>query len=366
MTNLIVEDADGTVRFGVPVEQKQDDVLNQVWQTMRPVRGPLHVSYFVPVAAPITEKRGPHIDLQAAGNGVSGAFVSFLLAPPVKGTIELHVHWDLPASQTAVSSYALGDSNRQITLSALRRTLFLAGPLEIYPSSPVRAGISFYALGMASSELAQIAGWASKAYDAERAAFHGDASKPFRFLIRVYAGGPITSGRADTGTFMLYMPAKVKPDPLALHSLIAHEMVHALIEDLDDAPGDEGDWYTEGTADHFAIVLPHTAELFDSCAYVTLINEEAAMYYTNPLRNLANQDLTKIMWSGRNAWTVPYARGALYFADLDAELKEHHARVNVLDLVNETSRRIRLGASADNQTWKDVLASRAGEWAVSE
>ena len=39
-------------------------------------------------------------------------------------------------------------------------------------------------------------------------------------------------------------------------------MVHALIKDLDDAPGDEGDWYTEGTADYFAIVLPNKAGLF--------------------------------------------------------------------------------------------------------
>jgi hypothetical protein len=364
--DLIAEDAAGPVSFRLPVEQKQGDALNQIWQTTRPVQGPFRVSYFVPVAEPLTSKRGPHIDLQAAGNGVSGAFVSFLLAPPLEGTLELHVHWDLPAGQTAVSSYALGDFNRRITLSALRTTLFLAGPLETYPSPLPQGGISFYALGLSSEELAQIADWASKAYDAERAAFHGATGEPFRFLVRSYAGGPITSGRADLGTFMLYMPAGVKPDPLALHSMIAHETVHALIKDLDDAPGDEGDWYTEGTADYFAIVLPHEAGLFDSCEYVTLINEEAALYYTNALRNVPNQDLMKTMWSGRNAWAVPYARGALYLADLNAKLKQHHAHVDVLDLVNETSRRIRLGAPANNQTWRDILASRAGEWAVSD
>jgi len=366
VTDLIAEDAAGPVSFRLPVEQKQGDALNQVWQTTRPVQGPFRVSYFVPVAEPITNKRGPHIDLQAAGNGVSGAFVSFLLAPPLEGTLELHVHWDLPAGQTAVSSYALGDFNRRITLSALRTTLFLAGPLETYPSPLPHGGISFYALGLSSEELAHLAGWASKAYDAERAAFHGATAEPFRFLVRSYAGGPITSGRADLGTFMLYMPAGVKPDLLALHSMIAHETVHALIKDLDDAQGDEGDWYTEGTADYFAIVLPHKARLFDSCEYVTIINEEAALYYTNALRNVPNQDLTKIMWSGRNAWAVPYARGALYFADLDAKLKQRHAHVDVLDLVNETSRRIRLGAPANNQTWRDVLARRAGKWAVSD
>ena len=366
VTDLVAEDATGPITFRLPTERRDGDAQNQVWQTTRPVRGSFHVSYFVPVAAPLTSKRGPHIDLQAAGKGVSGAFVSFLLAPLLQGNFELHVHWDLPAGQTAVSSYALGDFSRRITLKALRTMLFLAGPLETYPSPLSQGGISFYALGLPSEALAQIARWASKAYDAERTAFHGAAGEPFRFLIRSYAGGPITSGRADVGTFMLYMPVGTNPDPLALHSLIAHEMVHSLIKDLDDAPGDEGDWYTEGTADYFAIVLPRKAGLFDSCDYVTVINQEAAMYYTNALRNVPNQNLTKIMWSGRNAWTVPYARGALYFADLDAKLKEHHAQIDVLDLVNETSRRIRLGTPANNQVWREVLASRVGEWAVSD
>ena len=366
VTDLSAADASGPVRFHVPVKKEQGDALNQIWQATRPVVGVLRVSYFVPVALPLTDKRGPHIDLQAAGNGLSGAFVSFLLTPPLQGSFELQVHWELPDGQTAVSSYALGDFNRQITLKALLTTLFLAGPVATYPSPPSQNGISFYALGLSVEELARLAGWASKAYDAERVAFHGTAGAPFRFLVRSYVGGPITSGRADLDSFMLYMPYGIKQDLLKLHSLIAHEMVHALIKDLDDAPGDEGDWYTEGTADYFAIVLPYTAGLFNSCDYVTAINEEAALYYTNSLRNLANRMITKSMWSGRNAWTVPYARGALYFADLNAKLKQHHANADVLDLVNETSRRIRLGAPANNRTWRKVLASRAGRWAVSD
>ncbi len=63
---------------------------------------------------------------------------------------------------------------------------------------------------------------------------------------------------------------------------------------------------------------------------------------------------------------VPYARGALYFANLDAKLKRHHTHVDVPGLVNVTSKWIGLGAPANNQTWKDVLASHAGVWALSD
>ena len=38
----------------------------------------------------------------------------------------------------------------------------------------------------------------------------------------------------------------------------------------------------------------------------------------------------------------------------------------MLDLVNEVSKRIDDGASADSQTWLDVLTTRAGSWAVSD
>ena len=177
VTELTAADTAGPVSFRAPFEQSQGDTLNQVWQATRPVQGLLHVSYFVPVAMAFTSKRGPHIDLQAAGNGLSGAFVSFLLIPQLKGSLELHVHWDLPASMTAVSSYALGDFSRRITLSALRTTLFLAGPIRTFPSHLPQGGISFYALGLSSEELGQVAGWASKAYEAERTAFQSAANQ---------------------------------------------------------------------------------------------------------------------------------------------------------------------------------------------
>ena len=365
VTNLVVMDSLGSVGLNGPDEKQQGDTLNDVWSLKRQVHGALRLSYFVPVALPLTSKRGPHLDLQAAGNGISGAFAGFLLAPRVDGQIRVHVRWILPPGQKAVSTHALGNFSSEMTLNSLKATLFLAGPLTIFPATPPKSGISFYSLGLSSKELLGFTGWTRKAYEAELNAFHGER-RPFRFLIRSYKGGPIASGRADKGAFMLYLPSGEQLDPLPLHELISHEIVHALIKDLDDAPGDEGDWYTEGTADYFAIVLPYGSHLYSNEEYLELINDESALYYTNALRNVSNHDLMRVMWSGRNAWTVPYARGALYLANLDAKLVQHHSRSSVLSLVNETSDAIRAGAPATNESWRDILAREIGPWAISD
>jgi predicted metalloprotease with PDZ domain len=56
----------------------------------------------------------------------------------------------------------------------------------------------------------------------------------------------------------------------------------------------------------------------------------------------------------------------MYFADLDAKLRTRGAKVTVLDLVNEVSKRINAGEPADRHTWLEVLSERAGRWAVSD
>ena len=280
--------------------------------------------------------------------------------------MRVDVEWRLPVGQYAVSSYGLGNFQQVLKGEALETTLFVEGPLQSLPSRPPAQGFSMYSLGLPQNALALAFHWTQQAYGVERNAFHGSPSAPFRFMIRSYDGGPIMSGRADYRSFLLYLPAGKDPGSPDLHALVAHEMVHALIEGLDAEPGDDGDWYTEGTADYFRITLPYSAGLYTPQEYLSQINEEAAEYYTNALAQVPNRDISKAMWSGRNAWMVPYARGALYFADLEAKLRDHGSQWRVPDLVNETSRRIRKGQPAMAETWVAVLNQYVGPWALSD
>lgn len=367
VTALHVSDDKGEVVLQAPVLRHRDDGVFQVWSATRPTAGTVHIAYVVPVAAAKTSKRGPQIDLQAAGGGLSGAFVSFLLLPDNHGqAFHVHVHWRLPVGQMAVSSYGVGDYAGDFSTSGLDDTLFLAGPVKTYSAGGHSNPFSVYALGLPANRLKAAARWTTRAYQAEREAFHVPASQSYRFLIRSFDGGPMNSGRSSHDSFLLYLPPGDDAGSVDLHSLVAHEMVHSLMKDFDDAPGDEGDWYTEGTADYFSITLPWKAGLYTARQYAGLINAEAAEYYDNALRTVSNKQITKVMWSGRNAWMLPYGRGAIYLADLDAKLRGHHANVTVLDLVNATSERIEHGAAATNAAWEAVLKDKVGAWAMAD
>jgi hypothetical protein len=366
VVHLSARDANGTISYVTNGIVKRADATYQVWTTTKPLRGELRVDYEVPVAAAQTLKRGPHVDLQSAGGGISGGFMSFLLLPPIKGDIDLSLKWRTKAGQRAVSTYGLGGFSGSTKVEALRNALFLAGPLQVYPSSPSAHGFSMYALGESQGMLKSAAEWADKTYAVERGALLASPSKPFRVMIRSFDGGPIESGRANGESLMLYLPPTSDPSDPKLHDLIAHEMVHVFTYGLDGEPDEEGDWYTEGIADYLSIILPYSAGLYTQQEYLSVINQEAALYYTNALRSSSNEVSAQNMWSGRNAWSLSYARGTFYFAELDAKLSARHIDLRVLDLVNEMNARIANGQPAIANTWESVLVERLGSWAVKD
>jgi hypothetical protein len=366
VSKLQVADATGDIALPAPARKQLEGRTWQVWEAPRPVAGSLHVSYFVPVALPLPLKRGPHHDLQAADGGVSGAMVSFLLLPEIKGPIDVRLRWHLPPGQQAVSTLAFGDARVSIDLQHLEQTYFLAGPLETYPKPPRAEGFSMFALGESREALLKAAVWSEKAYETERKAFMAHSHAPFRFMIRSYEGGPIPSGSANVGSFLLYLPPSLPPDSQQIQHLIAHEMVHAFAGGLTDSDVSHGDWYTEGLADYMSTVLPFRAHLYSLQQYRDEVNTRAAQYYTNAHRTVSLKDAAAIKWTGNGAWMLPYSRGALYFANLDAQLKARGSHVDVLQLANAMSARIAKGAPATDDTWLSLLRDDVGAWAAED
>jgi hypothetical protein len=368
VSDLVVADDRGALGLGGPVRRDTESGSYQTWTAVRPVVGTVHVTYRMHVARNIVAKRGPQFDLQAAGGGVSGGYIGFLVLPDIAGgSFNTHVQWKLLPGETAVSSYGEGDYAGTFTAEKLAGTLFLAGRLTTYraPGQAGDAGLAVYALGLAPEQLKSAGEWTARAYAAEVKAFNLTEHRPYRFMIRSYDGGANASGRAAEQSFLLYVPPGADPGTNFLHNVVAHEMVHSLARYL-EKEGEDGDWYTEGIANYFAMTIPNAAGLYTPSQYLDFVKAESAGYFTNAQRSLPNDKLASIVWSGRNAWSLPYKRGSMYFADLDAKLRARGAKVTVLDLVNEVSKRINAGEPADRHTWLEVLSERAGPWAVSD
>jgi predicted metalloprotease with PDZ domain len=370
VTDLKVSDCRGELPVGGPAARAKGAGAYEVWTSSRPPCGDVTVAYRVPAARAKARKRGAHVDLQKAGGGISGAYIGFLLLPvPGETRYDAQVHWHMQDGQQAVTSYGVNDYAGAFSASSLGDTLFLAGKVQESPpgDGAGKGGIRVYALGISPGQLRTLGQWTGKAYAAEKRAFKDGSDLPYRFLIRSFDGGGPHSGRAAKNSFLLYLPSGADPASGDLRSLVAHEMVHSLTRWLTaDATRDDDDWYGEGAADYFALVIPHAAGLYSDAEYLDLVRRESAGYYTNALRSIPNSEIPAKMWSGRNAWMLPYNRGALYFADLDAKLQARRPGVSVLDLVNEVSAKVDRGEPTSDGTWTDILRRRAGAWAVDD
>lgn len=367
VTSLTLTDDRGVLPIGTAVRRPNGPRTFETWTTARPASGIVHVSYRMHVALGAVAKRGPQVDLQAAGGGVSGGYVGIFVLPDIKAKFRTRVHWQLPPGTMAVTSYGEGDYTGTFTADELTGTLFLAGPVKAYrPAGQAKdTGLEVYGLGVAQEQLQGAGNWAAAAYAAEVKAFRLDGNRPYRFMIRSFEGGTNASGRAAEHSFMLYVPPGTNPDTTQLHYVVAHEMVHSLARYLEKEDV-EGDWYTEGLANYIALTVPDAAGLYTPGEYLKLVRNESAGYYTNAKRSLPNGALAAMVWSGRNAWKIPYNRGTMYLADLDAKLEAHGFEVRVLDLANEMSARINAGAPSDRHTWLDVLSKRVGSWAITD
>lgn len=366
VTDLVVTDARGKVALAKPAVHPQDGAAVQHWRASRPVWGTIQVVYRVPVAQAVALKRGPHIDLQAAGGGLAGGGRGFLLLPEVAAdSLTLHLSWQLPAGATAVSSYGPGSQAARTTASQLSEAHFLAGPLYHYPAQPTEQGFSAYGLGKTAAEMDAPMAAAQRVYELERQAFGGSATQSFKFFFRSYPGSPFSSGVASEGAFMLYLPPSVSAAASEERATIAHEMVHAWGLHL-SAPASLDDWYTEGIADYFALTLPYAAGLYTPAEYLAIINTDASYYYTNARRLTPDRDIPASKWAGRNAWTLSYARGMLYFANLDARLRQAGSPHTVLSFAKELLELQRAGHAPTAQDWVALLRREAGGWAVAD
>lgn len=366
ITQLSVTDTQGAVTYRAYPDTSINDLNLQVWKGNRAVKGKtIKIDYHIPVAVSIPKRRGPHIDLQATGGGLAGAFTSFLLYPETLTSVDLSLKWHLPKGFIAVTSKGENDCQIKTDLGDLMFCQFIVGKMFTYPDKGRDKGFSLYALGRKSDEMKQAAVWVEKVYAHLRNRLNGNSESPFRIFIRTYDGGPLASGVAVMGGYTLYLPPTEDATTADIHSLIAHETVHAFVGSLHAQEG-EDDWYSEGIADYLCMVLPLEAGLYTPVEFGKLINEEAALYYTNAIREVSEKDISSVKWSGRNAWSIGYSRGAMYFANLEAKLKRTHSQATVVGLINQITQQAQAGEYVTKDTWEKLLATSVGQWAVDD
>jgi hypothetical protein len=362
MNALTFSDAKGILPVESHEAARDGDNLERTWKPLRPVEGPVTVAYRVSIDPAQPGLAKPQYELRASDGGLSGAGNAFLVLPADQLPRDLSVHWDLSRAgkdARGVSSIGAGNSrsSRPLRADQISGSYYMAGQVGTYAKG------TFFGTwqGRFGFDGPELMDWAARLQN-----FYGTffAQRPASFGVfaRTNHVNP-GSGIGLTDSFAFTFTDKT---PIAdLESLLAHEMVHAWINSLSDsmdAPGGLGlSWFGEGLAVHYQRLLPWRAGLISQQAFLDDLNSTAGRYYTNALIATPNDRIAEGFWKDTRVRVLPYDRGSLYFASVDAEIRTaSQGKRSLDDLVRHMLAERRAGHPMDLALWKKLLGAELG------
>ncbi|KAJ0303321.1 hypothetical protein Brms1b_011666 [Colletotrichum noveboracense] len=188
-------------------------------------------------------------------------------------------------------------------------------------SGQLTTDISFKANETVAALPLTIAGQPSAQYDSESLTsakfWQDDGTKPYKVFIR-YNENVGTGGTALYNSFTFGWHDRNKTTTNDTKLLLAHEITHNWPYIYNGNLSDQTR-YAEGTAEFYSLRNLWRAGLLITLKYVTAMNTKAIAYYQNPSINLTDQEAVDQSWTVSTAQTVPYGRGLMYLANVDAE-----------------------------------------------
>lgn len=340
------------------------------WKAERPVAGVVEVAYLARVRTP-GGRGGPPFDLRASGGGLSGAGSGFLLLPRGVQTSHSKLSWDLsdlPAGSGARTSFGEGDTQVDGPSSRLMQGWYMAGPFGRYVGAGESAGFSASWLGRAPFDAAAEMAWAAAAYTYLGEAFgYLDPVPPYRVFMRFVDGAPCGGGTALGASFMYARCALPAGETAASpRETLVHEMVHMWVGGI-EGPQGVISWFTEGLTTHYTRLMMLRGELDSVAAYGAHINHSAQALYGLAAQDLSAQEIVAVGFADGDIRHIPYHRGAFYFADLDARIREQSGGTRTLDTVLRPMFEARqAGQTFDHAAWIALIGAEIGPGAREE
>lgn len=353
-------DASGPLALTATEEPPTPFLSYRDWHVARATSGDVTLAYrAVPRAVDEHTRNGPLFDLREEAGGLDGAGFTFLAPPVAKTPYAIHLHWDMsdmPAGSRGIWSFGEGDVTVVKLAEELATTYYYAGPVKSFPPDAADR-FHMYWLSEPPFDAPAAAKMIDKLFNYVSAFFHDDG-QAYRVFIRKnpYKSG---GGTALTRSFLFaYGTGKVETAE-ELEGLIAHEMVH----NWPTMEGDHSDtsWYTEGTAEYYSVMLSFRAGLSSPDEFLKRVNDRADGYYNNPLQRLSNHEAEKIYWQDARAGHVPYGRGFMYLASVDAAIRaKSHGKRSLDDIVLPFVERTEHGGTVTVDDWKNAVAAKLG------
>lgn len=368
MQDLSFSDADGHLPV-IAIGERENDANNaRTWQASRPVRGAVTARYSLAVDPDQPFISAPQYELRARDGGLSGAGLAFLILPNDEKARFVTLRWDLAdAGSGAKASASLGDGiappARSLRAAQIGNAYFMAGRINSF------ARDRFFGAwqGDFAFDGVELMGWSYRLQQ-YYGGFFAQEPESFSVFARINTLNPGSGIGLTDGFAFTFNDATKLAD---VENILAHEMVHSWINSLDnsmDAPnGLDKAWFGEGLAVHYQRLLPWRAGLIDREGFLKDLNTTAGRYYTNALIRTPNDEITDGFWKDTRIRTLPYDRGSLYFASVDAKIR---ARSNGTRSLDDIVRRMLAERSAGNPMdlalWERLLARELGQEGLAD
>jgi predicted metalloprotease with PDZ domain len=210
--------------------------------------------------------------------------------------------------------------------------------------------------------------WTAKAYSYLGKSFrYLDPVPMFRVFMRVLDTQPVGGGTALTHSFMLSMGTNGPREGVEhIRGIFLHEMTHQWVGGMQGSVGETA-WYEEGLTVYYSAVLPLRGGLESVDDYLNEVNQEARNYYQSPARNWSAAKIAEVGFADETIRHTPYARGALYFADLDWKIRQaSHGKSNLDSFLYPIFVERQKGTPLTQQLWEKLLSKELGPQAVAD
>jgi predicted metalloprotease with PDZ domain len=123
--------------------------------------------------------------------------------------------------------------------------------------------------------------------------------------------------------------------------------------------------WAEGMAEFYSLRLLWRSGLLSTALYLQEMNSRLASYYGNSYVNVTDTEAYDEAWSARDAQRIPYGRGLIELANLDAAMRNQSL---TLDNLTHDMRQLCVSSASacTPASWVNVTAGYLGPSAVTE
>ncbi|QDE39856.1 hypothetical protein FIV34_11865 [Luteibacter pinisoli] len=331
------------------------------WTPVRAVDGTLTVRYTV-TPQPASEAGGPPIGLIGAGGGIAGETAGMLALPESTATFDVQLTADVSAlakGSVATSSKGEFPVTGKMTIDDLQSIWVLFGPARRLDAPPY-AG---FALGAPPADAGDLLAFGQRAYTALASSFGYLGMPRYRLFLRAVEGESPATGTSESGGALVTLGSTFRADQKGdyIHDVLFHEMAHNWVGHL--SPNER--WFSEGLATYVANVIrcEHGLDAWAACA--AQLTEKTGWALDSRARNWPMDKMKGAAFSDAAVQRTPYGRGMLYFAALDATIRERSAgKKTLLSALAPVFAGREQGKPITRAVWEAWLTDAAGPSAV--